>query len=80
LKNIESVLSQSSADIEHIIVDGGSDDGTIDILRQFEDAYSLRWVSESDCGQAHGVNKGLKMAKGEWVGWQNSDDFTFPVH
>jgi len=77
-KNIESVLSQSSADIEHIIVDGGSDDGTIDILRDYGDEYNLRWVSEPDRGQTHALNKGLQMANGDWVGWQNSDDFYLP--
>lgn len=77
-KNIESVLSQSKTDIEHIIVDGGSDDGTIDILREYDDAYNLQWVSESDRGQTHALNKGLQMAKGDWVGWQNSDDFYLP--
>jgi len=77
-KNIKSVLSQSKVDIEHIIVDGGSDDGTIDILREYDDAYNLQWVSESDRGQTHALNKGFQMAKGDWVGWQNSDDFYLP--
>ncbi|WP_222104444.1 glycosyltransferase family 2 protein [Halorubrum ezzemoulense] len=74
-KNIESVLSQSNNDIEHIIIDGGSDDDTLDILREYEDSYNLRWVSEPDRGQTHAINKGFQMANGEWIGWQNSDDF-----
>jgi glycosyltransferase involved in cell wall biosynthesis len=74
-KNIESVLSQSSDDVEHIIVDGGSTDGTLDILREYDDAYNLRWVSEPDRGQTHALNKGAQMANGEWIGWQNSDDY-----
>jgi len=77
-KNIESVLSQASDDIEHIIVDGGSDDGTINILKDFDNAYNLRWVSEPDRGQTHALNKGLQMANGDWIGWQNSDDFYRP--
>jgi glycosyltransferase involved in cell wall biosynthesis len=74
-KNIESILSQSADDVEHIIVDGGSDDGTIDILKEYDNKYDLRWVSEPDRGQTHALNKGIQMARGEWIGWQNSDDF-----
>lgn len=80
-KNIRSVKNQDEprdSDVEHIIVDGGSDDGTLDILREYEDRYNLRWVSESDRGQSHAINKGIRMAEGEWLGWQNSDDFYLP--
>ena len=77
-ENLESVLSQSRPDIEHIVIDGGSDDGTIDILKKYEDIYNLRWVSEPDRGQTHALNKGLELAEGDWVGWQNSDDFYLP--
>lgn len=74
-RNLESVMEQSVDDVEHIVVDGGSDDGTVGILEEYEDEYDLKWVSESDRGQSHAVNKGLEMASGEWIGWQNSDDF-----
>jgi glycosyltransferase involved in cell wall biosynthesis len=77
-KNIESVLSQSDDDVEHIVVDGGSTDRTLDILREYDDDYNLRWVSESDRGQTHALNKGIQMANGEWIGWQNSDDYYLP--
>jgi len=77
-KNIDSVFSQSDSDIEHIIVDGGSEDGTVEKLRKFESKYNLRWISESDRGQTHALNKGLNMANGEWIGWQNSDDYYLP--
>lgn len=77
-RNIESVLSQASDDIEQIIVDGGSDDGTIDILREYADEYNLRWISEPDRGQTHALNKGIQMANSDWIGWQNSDDFYLP--
>lgn len=77
-KNIQSVLFQADDNIEHIIVDGGSDDGTLDILKNYEDSYDLRWVSEPDRGQTHALNKGLQMADGNWIGWQNSDDFYQP--
>jgi glycosyltransferase involved in cell wall biosynthesis len=74
-ENIRSISSQSNDNIEHIIVDGGSDDGTVDILRNVDDTYNLCWVSEPDRGQTHALNKGFQMASGDWIGWQNSDDF-----
>lgn len=78
-KAIESVLNQDRDDIEHIVVDGGSDDGTVEVLKHYEDRYNLRWVSESDRGQSHATNKGIRMAEGEWIGWLNSDDRYTPV-
>lgn len=74
---IESVLAQTYADVEHIIVDGGSTDGTVDIVRRYEPAYGgrLRWVSEPDKGLYDAMNKGLRMATGDVAGILNSDDF-----
>ncbi len=66
------MLEQSHRNLEHIVVDGGSTDGTIDILRSY--TRIITWVSEKDRGQAHAINKGLKMATGEIVAWLNSDD------
>jgi GT2 family glycosyltransferase len=80
-KNILSVMQQSGSvdfSIEHIIVDGGSTDRTVDILKRYSDQYNLQWVSESDRGQSHAVNKGINMATGTWIGWQNSDDYYLP--
>lgn len=74
-RNLQSVRDQSYDDIEHIVVDGGSEDGTVNLLKKYESQYDLRWVSEQDRGQSHAVNKGIKMANGEWLGWQNSDDY-----
>lgn len=74
-ENIQSVKRQELDDVEHIVLDGGSDDGTVDILKEYDDTYDLRWVSEPDRGQTHALNKGFQMANGEWIGWQNSDDF-----
>jgi glycosyltransferase involved in cell wall biosynthesis len=75
---IMSVKTQPLQDVEHIVVDGGSDDETIDILQRHENDYNLRWISEPDRGQSHAINKGIEMASGEWIGWQNSDDYYLP--
>lgn len=74
---LESVLRQTYPDIEHIIVDGGSTDGTMDIVREYEPRYKgrLRYVSEPDKGIYDAMNKGIRMATGEVVGLLNSDDF-----
>jgi len=77
-ENIRSIKAQEYPNVEHIVVDGGSTDGTIDILRKHEDDYDLRWISEDDRGQSHAINKGFEMSSGEWIGWQNSDDFYLP--
>ncbi|MFX0203134.1 MAG: glycosyltransferase family 2 protein [Candidatus Hodarchaeota archaeon] len=68
---IKSVLNQSYPNFEHIIIDGDSTDGTIDILKKYD---HLIWVSEKDGGQSEAINKGFKKAKGEIIGWLNSDD------
>lgn len=69
---IESVQSQSYPNLEHIIVDGGSTDDTVEILRSY--GNRIQWISEPDNGQADAINRGLSMAKGEIIGWLNSDD------
>ena len=74
---ILSVKNQGYPNIEHIVVDAGSTDGTLKILRKYEKEYNLKWVSEPDEGQSDAVNKGFEMAKGEIVGWINSDDVYF---
>jgi len=69
---IESVLEQQYDDIEHIVVDGGSTDGTVDILKKYP---HIRWVSEADHGQSDAMNKGFHMSTGEIVVYLNSDDY-----
>lgn len=76
-ENILSVKSQDYPNIGHIVIDGGSTDGTVGILKKYVGTYNLRWVSESDGGHADAVNKGFAMAKGEIIGWLNSDDVYF---
>lgn len=73
---ITSVLQQTYPHIEHIVVDGGSTDGTLEILQ----AYSgqITWISEPDRGQSDAVNKGWRMASGEILGWLNADDEYLP--
>ena len=74
---MESVLSQTYPDIEHIIVDGGSTDETMRLVREYEPRYGgrLRYVSEPDKGIYDAMNKGIGMATGEVIGILNSDDF-----
>lgn len=69
---IESVLNQDYPNIEYLVMDGGSTDNTVEILKSYGDR--IQWVSEKDKGQADAVNKGIKRAKGQIIGWLNSDD------
>ncbi len=69
---IESVLGQGYPDLEYIVVDGGSTDGTVEILKKY--GSKLRWVSEKDRGQSDAINKGIRMSTGEIVAYLNSDD------
>ena len=71
---IQSVSSQSHVDIEHIIIDGQSTDGTLEILQRYSEQVSLI-VSEPDSGIYHGMNKGLALATGDVVGFLNADDY-----
>lgn len=74
---MESVLSQSYPDWEHIIVDGGSSDDTIQIVKELESRYDgrLKWISEKDKGIYDAMNKGIALASGDVIGILNSDDF-----
>jgi glycosyltransferase involved in cell wall biosynthesis len=65
------------AEHEHLVLDGDSSDGTVELLEQRHDS-SLRWISEPDSGQTQAVNKGLALAKGELIAWLNADDAYIP--
>jgi CTP:molybdopterin cytidylyltransferase MocA len=73
--NIRSVLAQDYANLEHIIVDGGSNDGTREILQRYP---HLKWTSEPDHGQSDALNKGFRQASGDIIVWLNSDDCLAP--
>lgn len=76
-QTIQSVLGQDYPDIEYIIVDGGSTDGTLDIIRKYEDRIA-KWVSEPDRGISDAMNKGIRMSSGEIIGIIHSDDYYEP--
>ena len=83
---IESVLSQNGVDIEYIIIDGASQDGTVDVIKEYEvrslewrsggvgDVFEFKWISECDRGMYDALNKGISLATGDVIGILNSDD------
>lgn len=76
-RTILSVLNQNYPKLEYIIIDGGSNDGTLEIIKKYESEIAY-WVSEKDRGQTHAINKGLRLATGDLVAFQNSDDVYLP--
>lgn len=88
-KTLASVASQTYADIEHIIVDGGSTDGSVEVIREYEQslasrlsplASNLKWISEKDTGIYNAMNKGIRMATGEYIEILNSGDILFDAN
>ncbi len=77
MDNISSIKNQNYTNIEHLVIDGGSCDETLSILKKEEKKYNLKWISEKDSGQSEAINKGFKMLTGDIVGWLNADDVYF---
>jgi glycosyltransferase involved in cell wall biosynthesis len=75
---IRSIRGQTYDHYEHIVVDGGSTDGTLDILARLDGTYPMRWLSEPDRGMYDAVNKGMRLATGDILCYLNSDDLFFP--
>lgn len=76
-ETIQSIVSQGYPNLEYIIIDGGSTDNTVDIIKKYESLISY-WVSEPDQGQTHAINKGLSKATGDILAYLNSDDYYLP--
>ncbi len=76
-ETIDSVLSQGITDLEYIIVDGGSTDESVEVIKRHE-RHLAWWVSEKDRGQSHAINKGIARANGTWLAYLNSDDVYLP--
>lgn len=74
---LKNLLDQSYKNFEIIIIDGGSNDGTQDLIKKYKKKYNkfIYWSSEKDKGQADAINKGIKISSGNWIAWQNSDDY-----
>lgn len=73
-ETINSVITQDYPNLEYIIVDGGSTDGSVEIIKKYE-KYVTYWISERDKGQTHAINKGMRLATGEVLSWLASDDY-----
>jgi glycosyltransferase involved in cell wall biosynthesis len=76
-ETIRSVLLQGYPNLEYFVIDGGSTDGSVEIIKKYE-PWLAGWVSEKDNGQSNAINKGFLRATGEWFGWMNSDDCFAP--
>ena len=76
-ETINSILNQNYQNLEYIIIDGGSTDNSVEIIRKYEEHLSY-WISEKDEGQSHAINKGFAIATGEICNWINSDDILAP--
>jgi len=76
-ETIQSVLNQNYPNLEYLIIDGGSKDESIDIIRRYERSLSF-WVSEPDQGQSQAINKGFELMSGDIISWLNSDDILLP--
>src|SRR6056297_3391010 len=76
-KTIKSVIDQNYPHLEYIIIDGGSTDSSLNIIKKYEKHLDY-WISEPDRGQSHAINKGLNYCSGQIFNWINSDDYLEP--
>jgi glycosyltransferase involved in cell wall biosynthesis len=76
-QTIRSVLLQNYPDLEYVVIDGGSTDGSVEIIKKYE-SHLAHWESEKDRGQSHAINKGFARSTGEIICWLNSDDYFLP--
>ena len=76
-QTIRSVVNQNYPNLEYIIIDGGSEDGSVEIIKKYEKSIYY-WCSEPDCGMYDALRKGFSKGKGQIMGWINSDDLLFP--
>ena len=72
-KCLNSIFEQSYTNYEIIVIDGKSDDGTVEFLKPLGD--KIKWISDKDNGQADAINKGINISGGDWITWQNCDDY-----
>lgn len=79
-KTMESVLAQTYTEIEYIIVDGASTDGSVDVIRELATRPTIKWVSEKDTGIYNAMNKGIRMATGDYIEILNSGDILFDAN
>ena len=77
-KTILSVVNQTYDNIEYIVVDGGSKDGTVNIIQKYEDRIT-KWISEPDKGIYDAMNKGILMATGDWINFMNAGDYFYTI-
>jgi glycosyltransferase involved in cell wall biosynthesis len=77
-ETILCIKNQGYPSIEHLIVDGGSTDDTLDIIKKYEGTYNLKWISEPDSGMYEAINKGMRKAQGEILAYLNTDDLYLP--
>ena len=70
---LQSIFKQTYKNYEVIVVDGGSKDGTIEFLKTLKN--KVKWISENDDGQSDAINKGILLSTGNWITWQNCDDY-----
>lgn len=76
---LDSVTRQGYPNVEHVVVDGASKDGTVELLQRYAEKHShLKWISEPDRGEAEALNKAVRRATGDIIGWLNADDYYLP--